>query len=173
MLHSNSQAQYTLVRASQRNLKIDFRSRDGGKVTNATSDDKDKLFCDRLGILGKLFGDFMVVLHEVTGHSRGGTRPRANHTLYVETMVFAPDSSSLSADTGVFSKEEVDTLHRLMSQLETSSSFTHTNNLATTLNASATHCDDRLVIDLGASDHITDMSCFLHIILVLAKKKLE
>jgi hypothetical protein len=49
-----------------------------------------------------------------------------------------------------------------MSQLETSatasSSFAHTGNLATTLNASATHSDDPWVIDSGASDHMTGMS---------------
>lgn len=49
-----------------------------------------------------------------------------------------------------------------MSQMETyataSSSFTHTGNLATTLNARATYFDDPWVIDLGASNHMTGMS---------------
>jgi hypothetical protein len=70
------------------------------------------------------------------GYSEGETRPRANHTSMVETTLSTLDSSSTFADTGVFSKEEVDTIHRLMSGLETSatpSSFAHTSNLAIAL----------------------------------------
>jgi hypothetical protein len=49
-----------------------------------------------------------------------------------------------------------------MSRLETfataSSSFAHTGNLATALNASAPHSDDPWVIDACASDNMTSMS---------------
>jgi hypothetical protein len=113
MLHSSSQAQFALVSASQRNSKDDFKSRDGGKVTNATSDDKDKLFCDHCNrsrhtrkTCWRLHGH---PTRGCEGHSGGGTRPRANHTSMVETIVSTPDASSLLLDTGVFSKEEVDT----------------------------------------------------------------
>jgi hypothetical protein len=51
------------------------------------------------------------------GHSGGGTRCRANHTSIVEVTVCKPDSCSTSADIDIFSKEEVDTLCRLMSRL--------------------------------------------------------
>lgn len=65
---------------------------------------------------------------------------------------------------GPFSKEEVDTLHRLMSRLEifaTASSFiAHMGNLATALNASTTPSDDFWIIDLGASDHMTNIFSF-------------
>jgi hypothetical protein len=59
------------------------------------------------------------------------------------------------------SKDEVETLCRLMSQLDTPAtafSSTHTGNLPTALNASGTHSDDPWVIDFGASDHMTGMS---------------
>jgi hypothetical protein len=59
----------------------------------------------------------------------------------VEKIVSTPDSGSTFGDTGVFSKDEVNILLWLISQLETSatsSSFTHAGNLATILNASAT-----------------------------------
>jgi hypothetical protein len=46
MLNSNSKAQSALVSASQCIPKGDSRSQDSGKVTDATSDDKDKLFDD-------------------------------------------------------------------------------------------------------------------------------
>jgi hypothetical protein len=68
MLHSILYEQFALVSASQRNNKGDYRSRDDGKVIDATLDDKDNLFCDlynRFHILGKLVGDFMVVLQEI------------------------------------------------------------------------------------------------------------
>lgn len=57
MLHPSSQNQSALLSTSQRNSKGGFRSRDGGRVANATSD----------GILGKLVGDLMVVLPKVAG----------------------------------------------------------------------------------------------------------
>jgi len=46
MLHPSSQTQFALVGASQHTSRGDFRVRDGGKVANATSNDKDKLLCD-------------------------------------------------------------------------------------------------------------------------------
>jgi hypothetical protein len=56
----------------------------------------------------------------------------------------------------------VETLRRLISQLDTpdnaSSSFAHIGNLATTLNASATHSNYPRVIDSGAFVHMTGMS---------------
>jgi len=70
-------------------------------------------------------------------------------------------TSGGTTDTGALSKEEVETLHRLMSRLDTSaiaSSFAHTGNLATALNAYATHFDDLWVIDSGTSDHMTGIS---------------
>lgn len=80
------------------------------------------------------------------GHSGGGTRFCANHISMVDAIVLTLDSSSTSVDAGVFSKEKVDTLHRLMSRLETSTtasfSFVNTSNSTTALNASSTHFDD-------------------------------
>jgi hypothetical protein len=56
--------------------------------------------------------------------------------------VSTPDKHPASTDTRGLSKDEVETLCRLMSRLDTpataSSSFAHTNNLVTALNASAT-----------------------------------
>lgn len=86
----------------------------------------------------------------------------------VETVVSTLDSGSTYADIGVFNEEEVDTHHRLMSQLETfaiaSSSFTHLGNLAIALNASATHFDDPWVIDSGAFDHMTGIESLFRLV---------
>jgi hypothetical protein len=49
-------------------------------------------------------------------------------------------------------------MSRLDTPATTSSSFSHTSNLATALNASATPFDDPWVIDSSASDHMTGMS---------------
>ena len=57
MLHPSSQTQSALLSTFQCNSKGDFRSRDSGRVANATLD----------GILGKLVGDSMVVLPKVEG----------------------------------------------------------------------------------------------------------
>jgi hypothetical protein len=85
--------------------------------------------------------------------------------------------SRLETFVGVFSKEEVDTLCQLMSQLETffttSSFLAHTGDLTTALNASATPSDDSWIIDFGASNHMTGRSCFLLIIFVQVGKMLE
>lgn len=60
----------------------------------------------------------------------------------VEMIVSTLDSSSTSADTGSFSKEEVDKFRQLISRLERSttafSSFAHIGNLTTALNVSST-----------------------------------
>lgn len=45
MFHSSSQTQSALVGTSQRTLRDNFRVRDSGKIADATSDDRDKLFC--------------------------------------------------------------------------------------------------------------------------------
>jgi hypothetical protein len=41
MLHYSSQAQFAQTSASQLNSKGHLRNRDGGRVTEATSNDKD------------------------------------------------------------------------------------------------------------------------------------
>jgi len=46
MLHSNSHSQSALVRATQRTPSSNSKFRDRDKTADATSDDKDKLFCD-------------------------------------------------------------------------------------------------------------------------------
>jgi hypothetical protein len=72
--------------------------------------------------------------------------------------------SQLETFVGVFSKEEVDTLCRLMCRLKifvvASSSFAHTGNLAMTLNASSPPSDYSWIIDSKVSDHTTGISSF-------------
>lgn len=79
----------------------------------------------------------------------------------VEAAISTLDPSSSFVDTSSLSKEEVYTLHQLMSRLETFviafSSFSRIGNLAT-LNASSTKSEDPWIIDLGASYHIIGIS---------------
>jgi hypothetical protein len=60
------------------------------------------------------------------------------------------------------SKKEVEALRRLVSRLDipatASSSFAHTNNLATALNASTTSSNDPWVIHSSAPNHMTGIS---------------
>jgi hypothetical protein len=70
-----------------------------------------------LGLLGKLVGDSVAVLPESRGHTGGETKSRANHTSMVETFLSKPDSSP-PVDIEGLSKEEVETLCRVMSRLD-------------------------------------------------------
>jgi hypothetical protein len=166
MLHSNSHSQSALVRATQRTPSSNSKFRDRDKTADATSDDKDKLFCDHCNrsrhtreTCWKLHGR---LTRGRGGRTCGGFRPRAHHTSTVKTTAPTLETSSSTTDTWGLSKDEVEALHRLMSRLDTpataASSFALTGNLVTALNASATPPDDPWVIDLGASDHMTGMS---------------
>lgn len=64
MLHSSSHDRFTLVTPSQCNIKGDYRSRDGRKVTDGAMDEKDKLFCNHYSRSRhmSLVGSFMVNL---------------------------------------------------------------------------------------------------------------
>jgi len=166
ILHSSSQSQSDLVGATQRTPSNSSRFRDRDRTADATSDDKDKLFCDHCNrsrhtreTCWKLQG------HPTRGRggrTGGGFRPRAHHTSTVETTTPTLDTSSSTTDIGGLSKDEVESLRRLMSRLDTpattASSSAFTGNLATALNASATPPDDPWVIDSDASDHMTSMS---------------
>lgn len=100
-----------------------------------TSDDMDKLFCDHNNKSCHTCKTCWR-LHGCPTRGRGsrlggGTRPRANHTAMVETIVSTLDASSPSVDTRGFSKEEVETFRKLVSRLETSailSFFAYTVN---------------------------------------------
>lgn len=104
-------------------------------------------------ILERLFGNFMGIL----------TRPRANDASIVDQT---PTLSSSTPDNRTLSKEELETLYWLMSQLEphatASSSFEHLGNLASSLNATSTsniaEFDDPWIIVLGAFNHMTGLS---------------
>jgi hypothetical protein len=109
----------------------------------------------------------------------------------VEKNFFTPESISIYAYMGVFSKEEVDILRRLRSQLETfvgvfsrlmsrlktfvvaSSFFAHIGNLATTLNASSPPSDDGSLTQRPPIIRPVYPPCFLLIIFVPARKMLE
>lgn len=72
------------------------------------------------------------------------------------------DTSSSTTDIWGLSKDGVEALRQLMSQLDTLATAAPTSiltsNLATALNASATPFNDSGVTDSGASDHMTGMS---------------
>lgn len=94
------------------------------------------------------------------GRYGGVTRARANHSSTI------PTRNSSTPDNRTLSKEELETLHRPMSQMEppttTSSSSAHSGNLASSSNTTSTsniaESDDLWIIDLGASDHMTSLS---------------
>jgi hypothetical protein len=120
MLHSSSQTPFALVSASPRHSRGDFKSRDGGRITDATFDDKDKLFCDHCNrsrhtreTCWRLNG--RPPNRGRGGRSGGGTRPRANHTSTVETDVPTLGPSHSSTEMGGLSKEEVEAFRQLMS----------------------------------------------------------
>jgi hypothetical protein len=167
MLHPSSQIPFALVSASPHPSRGDFKSRDGGRIADATSDDKEKLFCDYCNRSRHSRETCWQLNGRPTnrgcgGHTSGATKPWANHTSTVEMDVPTLDPSPSSTDMGGLSKEEVEALRRLMSRLDTSttasSSFAHTGNLATALHAFATPSEDPWVIDSGASDHMIGTS---------------
>jgi hypothetical protein len=105
MLHPSSQIPSALVSASPHPSRSDFKSRDGGKNADATSDDKDKLFGDHCNrsrhtreTCWRLNG--RPPNRGRGGHTGGGIRPRANHTSTVETDVLTLDPSPSSTDMG-------------------------------------------------------------------------
>jgi cobalamin biosynthesis Mg chelatase CobN len=115
MFHSSSQSQSALVRAAQCTPSNSSKFRDRDKTADATSDDKDKLFCDHCnrsrhtrGTCWKLHGR---PARGRGGHIGGGFRPRAHHTSTVETTTPTLETSCSTIDTGGLSKDEVEALH--------------------------------------------------------------
>jgi len=114
MLHSSSQSQSTLVGATLCTPSNSSRFRDRDRTADATSDDKDKLFCDHCNRSRHTRETCWKLQGRPTrgrgGRTGGGFRPRAHHTSTVETTTPTLDTSSSTIDIGGLSKDEVEAL---------------------------------------------------------------
>jgi hypothetical protein len=82
---------------SQHNIKGDYLSRVGGKVTDATLDVKNNLFYDLYNKSRHTQTCWRLhdrPMRDREGHSEGVTRPRTNHTSIVEAAISTLDPSS-------------------------------------------------------------------------------
>jgi hypothetical protein len=104
MLHPSSQTQSALVGTSQRTSRDNFRIRDSGRIANAPSNDRDKLFCDHYN-RSRHTRETCWRLHGSPtrgrgGRTGGGTKPQAHHTSTVKMATPALDTHLSTTDMG-------------------------------------------------------------------------
>jgi hypothetical protein len=114
VLNPNSQTQSTLAGASQCTSRGNFRVRDGGRVVDVTSNDKDKLLsdhCNRSPHTGETCTRLQGRPTQGRGgHTGGGSKPRVNHTSTLEMVVPTPNTHPSATNMRGLSKDEVEAL---------------------------------------------------------------